>query len=93
MYLKDVAVLYVKINYAELISYPADSLSRKYISAEAPWAEQSFPTVGLLLWIYSNEIQSYVRKPLEKQTNWMILQQALFVQSAFVWTEIQCFIL
>ncbi len=47
-------------------------------------AEQFFPTVGLLLWIYSNEIQSYVQKPLEKQTNWMILQQALFVQSAFV---------
>lgn len=36
MYLKAVAVLYVKINYAELISYPADSLSREYISAEAP---------------------------------------------------------
>lgn len=36
MQLKAVAVLYVEINYAELISYPADSLSREYISAEMP---------------------------------------------------------
>lgn len=46
MYLKAVAVLYVKINYAELISYPADSLSREYISAEATMKRSN----SFLLW-------------------------------------------